>query len=109
MFYFPALVECGAILCEYDGVVNHIRGIKMGMREEFEAWAANHYLLGECVTDLEDGEYFDPEKQYAWEAWQASRAALVIELPDIDSEGPSYVYHVDAVHAALTDAGVSYK
>lgn len=52
------------------------------MREEFEAWAKQHYLLMECVTDLQYDEYFDPEMKYAWESWKASRESLVIDLPD---------------------------
>lgn len=82
----------------------------MGMREEFEAWAADHYLLRECVTDLEDGEYFDPEMQYAWESWQASRAAQVITLPEFwDCGAGGLVAGDDEIREALTDAGVSYK
>ena len=84
----------------------------MGMREEFEAWSANHYLLGECVTDLEDDEYFDPEMQYAWESWQASRAALVVELPRSGCYAGydnAVMMEADEVRDALTDAGVSYK
>lgn len=52
------------------------------MREEFESWAATHYVLMELSTDFQDGEYVEPDMQYASEAWQASRASLLIELPD---------------------------
>lgn len=52
------------------------------MREEFEAWANTHYLLSELSWSFVDGEYEEPEMQYAWEAWQASRELLAIELPE---------------------------
>lgn len=51
------------------------------MRKEFEDWSATHYYLGGCEVDVEDGEYKDPDMQYAWEGWKASRESLVIELP----------------------------
>lgn len=84
----------------------------MGMREEFEAWAANHYLLRECVTDLEDDEYFDPEMQYAWESWQASRAALVITLPYVSvifDGADQDNYMVEACRDVIHAAGVRTK
>lgn len=53
------------------------------MREEFEAWAITSAwmgLSGECLEFI-DGGYVNCEVQAAWLAWQASREALVIELP----------------------------
>lgn len=57
------------------------------MREEFEAWAVRrkgpqpwelpHFV---CFKN-EDGTYVDNGANVAWEAWQASRESLVIELP----------------------------
>ena len=78
------------------------------MREEFEAWAATHYLLKECVTELEDDEYCDPEMQYGWESWQASRESLVIELPESwRSAGSTHeLMHKRDTVAAIEDAGV---
>ena len=87
------------------------------MREEFEAWAKHHYLLMDCVTDLQDGEYFDPEMQYAWEAWQASRESLVIELPKrcdkmdgiaVYTEEGDF-YHRHDVREAIEAAGLKVK
>lgn len=57
------------------------------MREEFESWwietefggsreAAAHWL-----TRYEDAYHYKDPAQ-AWKAWQASRAALVVELPE---------------------------
>lgn len=52
------------------------------MREEFEAWSANHEFLGCCfVVRLDSGKYRDFDLQCAWESWQASRAAIEVDLP----------------------------
>jgi len=67
------------------------------MREDFDAWTMQY--------GFDDGEHM-------WQAWQASRAALVVELPsDINGE-----YYADGWNAALMcvegmleEAGVSYK
>lgn len=37
------------------------------MRESFQSWANTHYLLSELNWAIEDGEYEEPEMQYAWE------------------------------------------
>ena len=55
------------------------------MREEFEAWAITCAWLGlsdECMEREETG-YVGLELHAAWLAWQASRAAVVVELPKI--------------------------
>lgn len=63
------------------------------MREDFEAWAITCAWLGlsdECMArDEINGGYYGLELHAAWLAWQASRAALVIELPYV----PSYPAH----------------
>lgn len=53
-------------------------------REEFEAWAKTQ----EWTIDLlyRDG-YVAWEAQFAFDAWQASRAAIVIELPKRADDG----------------------
>jgi hypothetical protein len=55
------------------------------MREEFELWAITCPWLGlsdECMArDEINGGYYGLELHSAWLAWQASREALVIELP----------------------------
>lgn len=61
------------------------------MREEFEAWAFRCAWLGlsdECMArDEINGGYYGLELHAAWLAWQASREALVIELPEPDPTG----------------------
>lgn len=86
------------------------------MRDGFESWClANGYTLRPAETNcgiIIEGDYSHPTVQIAWQAWQASRAALVVELPsDINGE-----YYADGWNAALIcvegileEAGVSYK
>lgn len=59
------------------------------IREEFDAWTMQY--------GFDDGEHM-------WQAWQASRAALVVELPE-----KAALMRASSVHAALDDAGVGYK
>ena len=86
------------------------------IRDGFESWClANGYTLRPAETNcgiIIEGDYGHPTVQIAWQAWQASRAALVVELPsDINGE-----YYADGWNAALMcvegvleEAGVSYK
>ena len=75
------------------------------MREEFEVWASQFFKM-----DVESwGEYVDSETHWAWLSWQASRAALVVELPDSTGCGPAYHEAICDVECSLDDVGVSYK
>lgn len=65
-----------------------VEEVKMTSREKFEAWATN---AGFIVTTKNDG-YLYPATNSAWKAWQASRAAIEIELPttiEVHPFGPS--------------------
>lgn len=66
------------------------------MREEFEAWwiSANPRL-----TDL--------PKEQAYYIWQASRAALVVELPN--ETYYSVTEYENEVALRLKDAGIKYE
>lgn len=65
------------------------------MRDEFEAWVAERaantstgfypQLIRRSVLD--DGVYMISWVDSAWEGWQASREALVIELPSYECFG----------------------
>lgn len=81
------------------------------MREEFEDWFYSEIDAGPVVEDL------------CWQAWQASRAALVVELPEtccrtlvfeqentleVGMEHGEY-YEPDDIRAALDKAGVRYE
>ena len=81
------------------------------MREEFESWAISCHMC----TYLDGVEYRHQSTEWAWMAWQASRAALVVELPELKSfnasDEPDFAYEVaiDDIKCALDDAGVGYK
>ena len=80
----------------------------MTIREEFEKWAVTED--GELVVaDLRwmDGRqtYYWAAARIMWDAWKASRASLVIELPPSypAPEDPEFALddsHMDAYHAA---------
>ena len=75
------------------------------MREEFESWAISCHMC----TYLDGVEYRHQSTEWAWMAWQASRAALVVELPDSTGCGPAYHEAICDVTCSLDDAGVGYK
>lgn len=84
------------------------------MREEFEVWALTNFINSETMKPLarcasEADEYRYSLVNMAWIGWQASRAALVIELPtDIKTmAGP--VMYADDVRAAVEAAGLKVK
>lgn len=62
------------------------------IRRDFEAWVKSHRVRRDCAEpgaielNMErfEGGYLSEITQTAWEAWQASRATLIIELPEYD-------------------------
>jgi hypothetical protein len=68
------------------------------MRKEFEEWFFNE-VDGSAIAE-----------SLCWEAWQASRLALAVKLPEElrDSEGFN-VYDCGEVKDALDAAGVRYE
>ncbi|HEK1007199.1 TPA: hypothetical protein SMP92_000438 [Pseudomonas putida] len=54
------------------------------MREQFEAWVLREYP-NQTMGQFSDGEYHSITVQYCWLAWQASREAVVVELPSEDT------------------------
>ena len=85
------------------------------MREEFEAWCSSHgYTLRPAETNcgiIIDGQYGNQRVQIAWDAWQASRAALCVNLPKqwYDDGLDSDLMEAHHVGKALDAAGVRYK
>ena len=78
------------------------------MREEFEAWIKTEF--DGCMPRRKGKVYLSLYVNGAWKAWQASRAALCVELPkyySTDSIGLAYC--ADAVVDSLDAAGVRYK
>lgn len=84
------------------------------MREEFETWAVNFkgaFNLPLFVMKDSDGVYTDGMARIAWLAWQASRAALVVELPQVswaDNLGQECML-LDEVTRMLDKAGIKYE
>ena len=86
------------------------------MREEFEAWCASiGFTLKPNAFD--NGDYAMGYGWEEWNAWQASRAALCVELPSFES-GSIRGYSgdceearmvVDAIAESLDEAGVRYE
>ncbi len=83
------------------------------MRKEFEAWAkdaSKGFTLYLYVAPCDSGlVYTNDLTLRMWQAWQASRAALVVELPDWFVFGIDAACYRDDVIEALNKAGVSYK
>ena len=67
--------------------------------EQFEEWWATY--ADKCAHQVEDVEYYA-----AKEAWQASRAAIVIELPWL---GKSSLMDTDDVVEAIESQGLTAK
>lgn len=81
------------------------------IRAEFEAWAIKakcQHGVPYFVMKDDSGMYIDHGANIAWQAWQASRAALVVELPDY-LEFEAIGAFCCAVEEALDKAGVSHK
>jgi len=67
------------------------------MRDDFFEW----YYQQE--------QFIDAHQEELWKAWQASRAAHPVELPDSTGCGPAYHEAICDVTCSLDDAGVGYK
>jgi hypothetical protein len=65
-------------------------------QKEFEAWFYNDLSEAAGVYHL------------AWQAWQASRAALVFELPDVCDLYPRKMLESELIKK-IEKAGVKYK
>ncbi len=87
------------------------------MREEFEAW--HHAEFGYCVPEEEDPLAIG-ECVKRWRIWQASRAALRVELPEkigphnmvgrhVLPEAAGYDDAIDDCREALQQAGIEVK
>ena len=76
------------------------------MREDFEEWFSEYSLPcdGDWFKVDSCGDYDYPSTHDAWMGWQASRAALVVDLPE-----KAALMSASSVYAALDDAGVVYN
>jgi hypothetical protein len=75
------------------------------LRSEFEKWAKCNNL---CLDTLADGTYYMSNTYWAFEAWQASRAALKVELPCWSFYDNPQQYR-SAAASCLDEAGISYE
>lgn len=55
--------------------------MEQAMRDEFEAWLLPSWSRERFVDGEGDWQYVEDWVQGAWIGWQASRAALRVELP----------------------------
>lgn len=86
------------------------------MHEEFEAWYAREYLTsGETILRAYDAQggkaehYQRWQEEMQWCAWKASRAALVIELPEaFDQDGEMGLDYEETI-AGLESVGLKVK
>ena len=76
------------------------------MTDEFKGWAyKSGYDIDDAQESADDEKFFVCyDTEACWQAWQASRAALVVELPE-----KAALMSAPSVYAALDDAGVGYK
>jgi len=89
------------------------------MLAEFEAWHRDNFKDrlqdGHPTRDMHNGKYAErytvPIEQARWEAWQASRAAIVVDLPERAEQvyQPSGVNTWDRCRAAIEAAGLTVK
>lgn len=94
------------------------------IREEFESWLLENtgfdtQRTAFAMTKQEDQQYMCHRTNLAWLAWQASRSALVVELPEMAAGGDGYMYEdayacgqhdcLAEVKSLLEASGVSYK
>lgn len=97
------------------------------MRKEFEVWAkdraikANYQYMEGLLYRLSSGDYSVTWVDVAFEAWQASRAALVVELPNkiteenrlqsghVLPEVASYDEAIDDCADAIRESGITVK
>lgn len=75
------------------------------MREEYEAWVLSEYP-NQNMGKFSDGEYHSNTIQYCWLAWQASRKALVIELPKVWQTNVGGMLTPNGVRFAIESAGL---
>lgn len=92
------------------------------MQEDFEDYMRNIFDYYDALKKEDDGSYIFPHTESDWQIWQASRQAMVVELPAtccraflFEIEGANEVgiehdeyYEVDDILSALNDAGIKW-
>lgn len=94
-----------------------VEEVKMTSREHFEQWIKEEtgfdlWRTEYPMTEWDDQQYKCHQTNLAWLAWQASRAAIEIELPD-QFPGEYYldrdVIYADELIEELEQAGLKVK
>ncbi|CNI75595.1 Uncharacterised protein [Yersinia massiliensis] len=79
-------------------------------REEFEKWAEENGYKMDLIPD--SNVYSYSSTHCSWQAWQASRESLVVELPKsgfyLGYESPEYMEKDDVIENLRT-AGIRIK
>ena len=84
----------------------------MDSREQFEKWTKGPQPEGTYdLTRIPSGAYKNAETRVAFQAWQASREALVVELPDgwFDDRYGEYLATHTQIEQAVSAAGIKWK
>ena len=79
------------------------------MREEFDSWLRSQPHVLNVGFDKVTGKYLLEEDETAWQAWQASRAAIEVELPGSfwqDYVNKNEVMDADRVIEAIESIGL---
>lgn len=78
-------------------------------RKQFVEFAKNN----EFIVTIKNGEFLYPATRKAWKMWQASRAAIEIELPmkkaEHSSHQSAFNSGIDASAKAIRAAGIKVK
>lgn len=91
-----------------------VEEVKMTSREQFETWFNKRSNWKITPSMRKKDKYIgNPSAQSKWEVWQASRAAIEVELPEPCSPGdfcidiPAQAHH--EVIEAIENAGLKVK
>lgn len=87
-------------------------------REQFEEWVKAEtgfdlYRTNFPMTSWDNQQYKDHSTNLAWKSWQASRAAIEVELPDKvmveDEFDIGHNWAIDYCADAIRSAGLTVK
>lgn len=101
----PILIECDCVMEE----------LKMTSREQFEEWFLSEHEEVENSNELSAKVM----KMMAWQSWQASRAAIEIEIPEVygnkytpssvTMDGFDFEEYIDDLQSNIRAAGLKVK
>ena len=92
-----------------------VEGVKMTSREQFEEWIKSEtgfdlWRTEYPMTDWDSQQYRCHQTNLAWMAWQASRAAIEINLPETEVGYEMIEYYTpEAVVKAIEQEGLEVK